>query len=204
MTETVEAAAGVRAARKADAPQIASILADAFTDDPVMSWMMGRPNPPETFFLELARGIYLRRGYGHLAEDSAATLWLPAGEAPHLPFANELRLALSLLRHIGASGIGRARACGEIIGANHPAAPHYYLFAVGVRNGMKGKGLGGRLIREGLRRADKDRAIAYLENSNPKNTPLYQRFGFEAQSELPLPKGAPPLLAMLRPAKEAA
>ena len=79
-------------------------------------------------------------------------------------------------------------------------APHYYLFAVGVRKGAQGKGLGGRLIREGLARADAEGAPAYLENSNPKNTPLYERLGFRPTAPLPLPDGAPPLLGMLRPA----
>ena len=65
---------------------------------------------------------------------------------------------------------------------------------------MQGRGLGGHLIREGLTRVDTDGAPAYLENSNPKNTPLYERLGFKAIAPLPLPDGAPPLLAMLRPA----
>ena len=83
---------------------------------------------------------------------------------------------------------------------HHPKAPHYYLFAVGVTPEAQGKGLGGAILREGLKRADEAGAMAYLENSNPKNTLLYERLGFRVTAPLPLPKDAPPLLSMLRAA----
>lgn len=191
----------LRAARPEDARAIADILCDAFTGDPVMSWMFGRAEPPYALFHELARCVYLARGFGHVIEDKAATLWLPAGEKPFLPFLGEARLALALAGHSGLSGLARAKHCGDIVSAHHPAAPHYYLFAVGVRDGHKGKGHGGRVLREGLKRVDEAAEIAYLENSKPRNTPLYQRLGFEPGDLLPLPKGAPPLLAMTRGAR---
>jgi ribosomal protein S18 acetylase RimI-like enzyme len=191
----------VRSARPEDARAIADILCDAFTGDPVMSWMLGRPAPPHALFYELARGIYLARGYGHVIEDKAATLWLPAGEKSTLPLLNEARLAFALIGQCGLAGLTRAKRCGEIVTAQHPYTPHYYLFAVGVRADHKGKGLGGRILREGLKRADEDGAPAYLENSNPRNTALYQRLGFAPGAYLPLPEGAPPLLAMRREAR---
>ena len=117
-----------------------------------------------------------------------------------MPFGSELRVAGSIVRRAGLAALSRAKRVSEIIVGAHPAAPHYYLFAVGVRDAAKGKGLGGRLIREGLKRADLDGVAAYLENSNPRNTPLYEQLGFASQRPLPLPGGAPPLVAMLRPA----
>ncbi|MBI1366377.1 MAG: GNAT family N-acetyltransferase [Alphaproteobacteria bacterium] len=188
----------IREARPDDAGAVADILTDAFTGDPVLSWMLGRPRPPREFFLELAKGIYLARGFGHIAEGVAATLWLPSGEKPTLPLINELRLALALVRDCGVGTVIRALKVGEIVAAGHPKSPHYYLFAVGVRASFKGRGYGGRILREGLSRADGARAVAYLENSNPRNTPLYQRLGFDIKGELGLPTGAPPLLAMQR------
>jgi len=122
---------------------------------------------------------------------------LPAGEKATLPFANELRILGAALPAGGARVIMRAKKTGEIMKAGHPSAPHYYLFAVGVHKNMKGKGVGGRLIREGLSYAAKADAPAYLENSNPKNTPLYERLGFQTTAPLQMPEGAPPLLGMM-------
>ncbi|WP_375207588.1 GNAT family N-acetyltransferase [Hyphococcus sp.] len=194
----------VRAARRDDSGLVADILAEAFADDPVMNWTFGGARPFRTVFHELARGVYLKNGFGHLAGDGsgawAATLWLPLGVEIRLPVMNEARIAASAFAHHGLASIRRAMKTAAVLAQHHPKAPHYYLFAVGVRKGAQGKGLGGRLIREGLARADAEGAPAYLENSNPKNTPLYERLGFRPTAPLPLPDGAPPLLGMLRPA----
>ncbi len=176
---------------------VADILAEAFADDPVMNWMFGSARPFRTIFFELARGLYLKSGFGHIADDGGATLWLPAGQKVMLPLTNELRILGAALPSGGARAISRAKRAGDIMEASHPSRPHYYLFAVGVRSAMKGKGIGGGLIREGLKRANEAGAPAYLENSNPMNTPLYERLGFQTTAPLNLPAGAPPLLGMM-------
>jgi ribosomal protein S18 acetylase RimI-like enzyme len=189
----------IRSAAMSDADEIADILAEAFSHDPVMSWMYGNTQPQRGTFLELAKGVYLRDGFGHIVDDSATALWLPAGVEEKLPLMMELRLLMSIFRSGGRGALRRGQATEKVMKASHPETPHYYLFAVGVREKMKGKGFGGRIIREGLRRADEAGAPAYLENSNPKNTPLYERLGFQAIAPLALPAGAPQLLGMIRP-----
>jgi ribosomal protein S18 acetylase RimI-like enzyme len=61
-------------------------------------------------------------------------------------------------------------------------------------------GLGGAMMDACLNRIDAAHASAYLENSNPKNTRLYERSGFVTRKSIS-PPGAPPLLAMWREAK---
>jgi len=194
----------IRHARIEDAPAVSSILAEAFSDDPVMVWMFGGAGPIRRLFVELTRDVYLAQGFGHIVDGAAATLWLPPGGKVKLPFMNELRLAAAILRNGGVSALKRAKATAQIVQSNHPQEPHYYLFAVGVVPAHQGEGLGGRIIRSGLERADRDGASAYLENSKPRNTPLYERLGFRPVDLLDLPSGAPPLLGMLRPAGECA
>ena len=186
----------IRLARLDDAAVIADILTGAFQNDPVMHWTFGNARPFRTIYYELARGLYLKSGFGHLVEEGAAALWLPAGVKPHLPILNEFRIGVAALKASGVGVVTRALKINAIMAANHPPTPHYYLFSVGVRDSLKGRGIGGRIIREGLKLAAEDGATAYLENSNPMNTPLYERLGFKPIAPLPLPKGAPPLLAM--------
>jgi len=190
------AQAPVRKGSIEDAMMAADILADAFSDDPVMNWTFGGNKAFRTTFLELARGIYLRRGFCHIIGDDAATLWLPPGEAVALPLMNELRIAFKAVSATGFGVVNRVKKVSGVMEKAHPHKPHLYLFAVGVRKRAQGSGLGGRLIREGLAQARG--ADAYLENSNPKNTPLYERLGFRAIAPLNLPQGAPPLLGMWR------
>ncbi|MEM6957729.1 MAG: GNAT family N-acetyltransferase, partial [Myxococcota bacterium] len=93
----------------------------------------------------------------------------------------------------------RAAIVDHAMVSRRPTAPHYYLFAVGVLPEGRGKGLASALIRAGLDLADRDGVGAYLENSNPRNTPLYERFGFVAGTPFHANRGCPPLLPMWRP-----
>ncbi len=196
------ARASIRPAGVSDAGHVAGILADAFHDDPVMNWNLGSRKPIRTLFHELARGEYLKSGFGHVAGDEAATLWLRAGDKAHLSFAHEFRIGLSVIAAGGVAAAKRLTTVAGLMASARPSAPHYYLFAVGVRRRAQGKGYGGRLIAEGLKLADAANAPAYLECSNPANEPLYRRLGFERRSFIEMPKEAPPLSTMWRKAVE--
>jgi ribosomal protein S18 acetylase RimI-like enzyme len=62
-------------------------------------------------------------------------------------------------------------------------------------------GLGSTLLAACLERVDAVGMPAYLENSNPKNTRLYERHGFRTQWEASAASGAPPLQGMWREAR---
>ena len=80
---------------------------------------------------------------------------------------------------------------------HHPHDDHYYLAFVAVAPRFQGMGLGSAVLEATLKRADETHMPAYLENSNPKNTRLYERAGFVTQKNIS-PNGAPPLMAMWR------
>lgn len=56
--------------------------------------------------------------------------------------------------------------------------PHWYLRTIGVRTEAQGKGIGGRLIKWGLDRADAAGLEVYL-GASPAGAPVYMRYGFE-------------------------
>lgn len=62
-----------------------------------------------------------------------------------------------------------------------------------------GQGLGTLLMKRALQRCDEQASAAYLESSNPKNIPFYQRHGFKVIGEIQH-GGSPPLTPMLRTA----
>ncbi|MBT8471037.1 MAG: GNAT family N-acetyltransferase [Marinicaulis sp.] len=181
----------------ADAVEITDILSEAFADDPFMLWMVGSEKAIRGLFDVFTRDVYLIHGFGHIDDRGAATLWLPAGASGSLSFFGHLRMGWSILLGGGFTAINRMTVTEKAAIKAHPNTPHYYLFAVGVRTSQQGRGLGAAVIREGLKRADSENALAYLENSKPRNTPLYERLGFVTQRRLDIPE-APPLLAMLR------
>ena len=53
------------------------------------------------------------------------------------------------------------------------------LNVLGIDPDYQGKGLGGALLRHATDICDRDGALAYLESSNLRNVPLYERHGFE-------------------------
>ena len=89
---------------------------------------------------------------------------------------------------------------GDAMEKNHPQEKHFYLAFIAVAPRLQGLGLGGALLDATLKRADAARMPAYLENSNPKNTRLYERAGFVTGKSIS-PPGAPPLIAMWRDAR---
>ena len=52
-------------------------------------------------------------------------------------------------------------------------------------------GLGTLLLRAGLSRVDQDGVECRLFNAQPRNVPLYQRYGFEIAAEGDVPDGGP-------------
>jgi hypothetical protein len=45
-----------------DAARLAHILADAFTKDPAMNWVLGGPKAVKSVFSAMIRHVYLTRG----------------------------------------------------------------------------------------------------------------------------------------------
>ncbi len=71
---------------------------------------------------------------------------------------------------------------------------------IGVDPARQGGGIASALLAESLRAIDREGAIAYLESSNPRNIPLYERHGFEVIGEIQSGSspGARPMLRKAR------
>jgi GNAT superfamily N-acetyltransferase len=126
------------------------------------------------------------------ADFSGAALWLPPGASPNGESLDKVFRDTSEPTHLGD-----LLATFEQMGQWHPKEPHWYLAMIGVEPKAQGKGLGAALMRHGVARCDREHALAYLETANPRNIPLYQRFGFEVIGEIQVGAG-PAMVPMLR------
>lgn len=197
------AASNPRRATMDDAGALARLFAAAFTTDPVLGWI-ARPGPRraqalEQFFFWLMRTRATPFGEVWMAPDaSVCAAWLPP-DAPASPggFIEQMMLMPIFVRLCGFPRLMRGSAMGDAMEKNHPHDPHFYLAFIAVAPRLQGLGLGGAMLEATIKRADAAHMPAYLENSNPKNTRLYERMGFVAQKSIS-PKGAPPLIAMWR------
>ena len=195
----VEAAEGLRRAGAGDWRVLGEITAEAFAQDPVALWTFDGKPCLRPVFQRLARDVYLPRGICHVADGEAgATMWLPPGPSKELPALSLLGAAARLLLDGGPKAMARALAVDAEMVRRKPKAAHVYLFTIGVRAPARGKGLGRRLLAPVLDACDAAGLPAYLENSNPANTPLYEGAGFRTLDVFDPAPGSPPLAAMWR------
>src|SRR5690606_16223847 len=102
------------------------------------------------------------------------------------------------LQRTGHASIrGDLCAVFEQMARYHPQAPHWFLPFIGVDPLQQGKGYGAALMRHALVPYDRDGSMAYLESSNSRNLPLYERYGFELLGTIQVGT-SPPIFPMLR------
>jgi ribosomal protein S18 acetylase RimI-like enzyme len=119
-------------------------------------------------------------------------LWLPPGVA-----ADEEALAGLFERTAPLSIRPDLARVFEQMASFHPQEPHWYLPLIGVDPARQGQRLGDNLMVHALARCDADRLPAYLESSNPRNLPFYQRHGFEKMGKIQA-GSSPTIVPMLR------
>ncbi|MGF7123656.1 GNAT family N-acetyltransferase [Rhodococcus sp. TAF43] len=198
-------AAVVRPVTRPDIPALSRALAEAFDDDPVMSWMLPdaskRPAGLARLFAAEIRYHHLSGGGAELAESADGTivggaLWDPPGRWKQSAFDSFLSLptvarALGRYLRVGAE-------VSHALESAHPTEPHWYLATIGTSSAGRGGGYGKALLNSRLSRCDAEAAPAYLESSKHANIPYYERFGFEVTGEIVIPNGGPTLWKMWR------
>jgi GNAT superfamily N-acetyltransferase len=200
MSRPINVDAGIGTARS---PELSAALAEAFGDDPVMSWLLPdarrRPEALRRFFGVETRHVALPHACSVAADgpDGAlgAALVLPPGHW-RMPIRAQAAHAPAFARVFGRR-LPHALALLGAIERRHPRRPHHYLAYVGVVPAAQGLGVGTRMLEAVLERCDRERSPAYLEASSPRNAQLYRRMGFEG-IEVITPFGAPPMELMIR------
>jgi ribosomal protein S18 acetylase RimI-like enzyme len=196
-------AAAPRVAAMKDLPVVAATISDAFENDPFNRWFLrqdaGYDAARMRMYLYLGSEDIPKQHVFVAGDGLAVAQWQPPGPTT-LPMTlwEQLRLAPLIVRNTGLARVGRLLRLISFLEAHHPKEPHYYLFLLGVRQSAQGHGLGSALLEATLARADAAGMPAYLENSNPKNTRLYQRHGFVITKEAAPAPGAPPMQFMWR------
>jgi GNAT superfamily N-acetyltransferase len=194
----------VSPAQPSDVGAMSAVLARAFYDDPVMSWMLpddrSRLKALTRAFAGLARQHFLPRAASEVGRRDgvvgAATLWDPPGQRKSSRL-EEFRM-MPLMLWAFRSRVPASVRVMELMEKHHPEEPHWYLMVIGSDLDVRGGGFGHALMRSRLDRCDAEGAPAYLENSNPKNEAYYLRFGFEVTGEIKLPDGGPSMWPMWR------
>jgi GNAT superfamily N-acetyltransferase len=155
-----------------------AILVLAFATDPVARWMY---NDPHQYLLHIPR---LFRALGTSSFEAGAAqrtndglgvaFWLPPGV-----HGDDGPLAPVIAESMVGERQAEVTAVFERTEHYRPSEPHWYLSLIGVEALHRNKGCGAALLQHQLRQCDREHLPAYLWSSNPLNTSLYERHGFE-------------------------
>ena len=95
-----------------------------------------------------------------------------------LPATQKLRLLPSMVG-LTIGDMRRASRVTRAWAARDPAQVHSHLGPMAVDEGLKGRGIGTRLLETYCGQLDGARLAAYLETETARNVRFYERFGFE-------------------------
>jgi ribosomal protein S18 acetylase RimI-like enzyme len=190
-------------------PQAIAMLGQAFHNDPLSVYIY--PDDAErTRCLPLMYSVplcYTLR-YGEITTTSDITgcaCWLPP-KSTTVSLKRLLRIgALTTAFKMGLPGLLRFNKADTYMQSAHKRCvtePHWYLWVLGVDPAHQGQGIGSTLLHAGLQRADAAGLPCYLDTTNPKNVPLYQKFGFTIASEVTIPNSNLHVWNMVRPGRD--
>lgn len=186
----------IKTATASDQDQAVAVIVIAFSSDPVTRWAYPDPYHYLSYFPKVVRafgGNAFEHNSAYYAEGfSGAALWLP----PDVQSQEEEMMAL-VEQTVKGPKQEEMFSVFEQMGSYHPEEPHWYLPLIGVDPTLQGKGLGSALMKHAVIKCDQENRLAYLESSNPRNIPLYERHGFEILGTIQV-GSSPPIYPMLR------
>ena len=178
----------------ADLEWATALLTEAFIDKPPLPQLFPEPyrRKQADYFMRSSCAYALLFGEGYATpERDGVSLWLLPGKTT-MTTARAYRAGLLMAPFkLGWRGFYRLMAFAGYTEKLHQESvpmPHYYLFVLGVSPPAQGKGVGGLLLRDMLKRIDEEKMPVYLETQNEKNVELYRKFGFEVSAHGPFPK----------------
>jgi GNAT superfamily N-acetyltransferase len=171
----------------------------AFVTDPVARWMYDDPHQYLLHTPRLFRALGKTSFEGGAAQRTddgfGVALWLAPGV-----HGDDGPLEAVIAESIVEERQAEVAAVFERTEHYQPTEPHWYLSLIGVEALHRNKGCGATLLKHRLRQCDRAHLPAYLWSSNPLNTTLYKRHGFEITGTIRV-GSSPAIYPMLRSAR---
>ena len=186
--------------------QAGAVLARAFHDDPVWSYLCPdaerRPGQLAWMFERWAR-VVAPLGAGYITRGGeGVAIWLPPEHGPDVGLCPLVRSGLIWAPFKFGLGWLRRSAAIAVDAARRQRAdlvePHWFLDVLGVDPDSQRCGVGSALLAPVLARADAEALPCYVITHNRANVAYYQRFGFEL---LHMPDNHPRAISLRRPAR---
>ena len=179
-----------------DVGRAVDVMVLAHSGDPLARYAFPDSGEYLRYFPDLIKafcgGAFEHGTARYVGDYLGVAFWLPPDVHPDEDALGEL-----LSRTIPEQNQEDFFALFEKMGSYHPDEPHWYLPLIGVDPAQQNKGYGSELLKHSLVECDLGNKLAYLESTNPRNIPLYERHGFEVLATLQVGT-SPPVSPMLR------
>ena len=183
----------------AEADHAIATLVLAFGTDPVARWMYDDPRQYLLHIPRLFRALgtsSFEAGAAQRTDDGlGVALWLPPGV-----HGDDEPLEAVIAESMVGEKQAEVAAVFERTEHYRPTGPHWYLSLIGVEALHRNNGCGAALLQHRVRQCDREHLPAYLWSSNPLNTSLYERHGFEIATTIQV-GSSPSIFPMLRHAR---
>jgi len=186
---------------KKDVKNSSRVLANAFSEDPIMKAMnLDREDIKRSY--EITIRFCLRYGNVFAASKNLeGIIAFCPGKYGNMGIWNIIRSgaiipALKVRKHY-KSMEGMIKILQEDK-KNLNIGPYIYLFVLGVSRVSQGKGFGGKMLRALIEKSKKEGNPIYLETESEENVSLYKKFGFETLKKITLPELNLPMWEMVR------
>ncbi|MEM9509689.1 MAG: N-acetyltransferase [Cyanobacteria bacterium P01_E01_bin.35] len=168
--------------------QAASILANAFDNDPVLRYLTPKESQPRVnalrwFFSTSLEQVSIYRHIYTTSDDfKGVAAWIPPEHSTEDHYSlSEADLAEFNLK-LGSSKAERFKSFFSILDERQKQdapQPHWYLYLLGVSSAYQGQKIGSSLIQPILKQADQNGFYCYLVTTTERGVSFYQKHGFE-------------------------
>ncbi len=170
--------------------QVVAVLMDAFSDYPVMRFVLGGDPLEMPDGLAALLGFFtdVRFGMGwpvlglHLDDELVAAALV--NEPDDTPFLDRFTEGLARVRAaLGPEAYDRLERFERASEGNEPDEPHYFVGMVGVRAGHQRAGYGRALLAHVHEMAAATGHGVALSTEDPRNVPFYEALGYQVIGE---------------------
>jgi ribosomal protein S18 acetylase RimI-like enzyme len=192
----------IRRASLDDLSEAATVLGDAFRDEPWTRWTIdARDHRARVEALQRLALEHVGFPFGEVwlaevdGEIASVSVWMHSDR----PVPDEVWAATAgEQERLSGDRNEAAVAAQEAVAAHRPEGRHLYLGTIGTAAAHAGRGLGRSVLQVGLDRADREGLPVHLETSSARNVVFYERSGFRVEHEVRL-DGGPMVWMMRRP-----
>jgi GNAT superfamily N-acetyltransferase len=181
----------IRRATRDRVPALATLLGEAFADDPMVRWPqpLGDAASYGAHFLRLGRAVADAGWLWEAGDGDGVAAWVPPGESERYAAMDDP--SWPELRKLCDDGGGRYVAMWDWVFSHHPDEPFWILDQVAVDERHRGRGIGSALVRHGQALAAGDGSVVVGETAVPRNVGFYEGLGFRVTADEDAPGGGP-------------